>query len=120
VITSDDLAPNTTYNGNIRFLNEAADPTAEVTEEIREEDEEHQIFYNPDGLATIEYLDEDGNGNPLGLEIKFVTLAVGAGNLTITLLHEPDKSASGVSEGNMDNAGGESDVLVVFPLAIVE
>lgn len=120
VISVEDLAPNTTYNAQVTFLNETETPAENITEEVAEEGDEHQIFYNADGLATVSYQDEDENGNPIGLMVQLITGEVGSGNLTITLLHEPDKTASGVSEGIIDNAGGETDVLVVFPLVIVE
>jgi hypothetical protein len=40
------------------------------------------------------------------------------GSLTIILRHEPDKSAPGVSEGDIANAGGETDIQLNFELII--
>jgi hypothetical protein len=36
----------------------------------------------------------------------------------IILIHEPNKSNPGVSDGSITNAGGTQDVEVVFPIAI--
>jgi hypothetical protein len=45
-------------------------------------------------------------------------LTPASGNLTITLIHEPDKFAEGVSGGNIENAGGSTDAEVVFPVIV--
>ena len=37
---------------------------------------------------------------------------MGHGQFTVTLRHEPDKSAQGVSAGDITNAGGETDIEV--------
>ena len=42
------------------------------------------------------------------------------GNLTIILRHDLDKNGAGVSSGNIANAGGETDIEVVFPIQVVE
>jgi len=38
--------------------------------------------------------------------------------VTITLRHEPAKDATGVSDGDITNAGGETDISVNFPVEI--
>jgi hypothetical protein len=43
---------------------------------------------------------------------------VAIGSLEIVLRHQPDKDASGVDQGEIENAGGETDVQVEFPLSI--
>ena len=37
---------------------------------------------------------------------------------TITLRHEPAKTATGVSGGDITNAGGETDIEVVFDVTV--
>lgn len=69
-------------------------------------------------ITNITYLDLDENGNPLGLEFSLQTGAPSIGNFTITLRHDLDKFAEGVSEGNITNAGGDTDISVTFPLVI--
>jgi len=118
-ITGGTLAANETYAGSIELLNETETPAEDVTEEIAEEDDEHQFFFQSDiaGLA-VAYGDTDGDGNPLGLKITVTTVDAGTGTLTVTLRHEPDKNASGVAEGDITNAGGETDIEVDFPVEV--
>lgn len=119
IIMGGTLAANETYTGALDLLNEAASPAESITEEVSEEDDEHQFFFETSlpGI-TIAYTDADGNGNPLGLSTTLSTGAAASGNLTITLRHEPDKNADGVADGNISNAGGETDIEVTFPIDV--
>lgn len=119
VLTVDALAANTTYNGAITLSNVTETPAEDVTEEIEEEDDEHQFFFSStvSGL-TVAYADEDGDGNPVGLATTLTTGAAGSGTLTVTLRHEPSKDASGVSAGDITNAGGETDIEVTFNIDV--
>lgn len=121
ISVSSDLASNTTYNGSIVLLNETESPAENVTEEIEELDEEHQFFFSTtSSIATFEYNDTDGDGNPIGLDFLLTTSASAAsGTLTVTLRHEPNKEANGVSDGDITNAGGETDVSVTFPVSVL-
>ncbi len=113
------LSANSSYSVELRFLDESTDDVEEITEEIAEEDDEHQVFLAFSGVNTTwSYSDQDGSGNPLGLSTTVTTGDTGTGTLTITLIHEPEKSASGVSDGDITNAGGETDVEVTFPIVI--
>jgi hypothetical protein len=42
----------------------------------------------------------------------------GTGKLKIVLRHKPDKNASGVANGNIANAGGETDIEVEYNVVI--
>ncbi len=114
------LMANTTYNGSIELLNETETPAEDITLEVQEEDEEHQFFFESlDGLAaTMNYADQDGNGQPLGLKSTLVTSGASSGKVRIILRHEPNKTAQGVSGGDITNAGGETDIEVEFPVTI--
>ena len=46
IITGGKLEANTTYTGILELLNESVTPTEDITEEIAEEDEEHQFFFS--------------------------------------------------------------------------
>ncbi|MEX0812750.1 MAG: hypothetical protein WD048_11090 [Chitinophagales bacterium] len=118
-ISSGILAANTTYNGTLSLLNEQESPAEDITEEIEEEEDEHQFFFQTtvNGVA-INYDDADGDGNPIGLKTILSTGDAGSGTLSITLRHEPNKSASGVADGNIANAGGETDIEVTFNLDV--
>jgi hypothetical protein len=118
VITiSSSLAVNTTYAGSLDLLNETEDPAESINEEIEEEDDEHQFFFSSSVVSTS-YSDLDGDGNPVGLLFALTTNDAGTGSLVITLRHEPSKSAEGVSEGDITNAGGETDLSVTFPINV--
>lgn len=101
------------------MFNEVETPRENITTEIQEEDEEHQFFFqsNVDDL-TIAYTDQDDDGNPVGLNTSLTTGEPSSGSITIILRHEPNKTASGVSSGDIANAGGETDIEVVFPIDV--
>ena len=110
---------NTTYNGEVEFLNELVSPPDNITEEVAEESLEHQVFFNVSaGLGTVNYNDMDADGNPIGVEFTLTTSDAGSGNLTITLIHEPNKSGVDVSSGDITNAGGENDIEATFPIIV--
>ena len=114
--------PAGTYSGDIQLYNKTVDPSDEeyvVTTEILEEGEEHQFFFNTiNGLdATAVYTDMDSEGNPIGQQFG-LTANVSSGGLNVVLLHEPDKNAAGVPDGDMTNALGETDVDITFPITV--
>ncbi len=118
-ITTDNLPGDTQFSGSIVLLNESEDPVEDITVEVKEEGDEHQFFFQvSEADLEIGYGDQDDNGLPIGLVSSVKTGAAGQGELTITLRHNPNKSAPGVAEGNISNAGGETDIEVVFPIII--
>ena len=120
VITiSGNLAPNTTYSGAIEVLNETVTPAENITEEVEEEGDEHQFFFTPtNNVVTVAYADMDINGDPIGIEFTLTTTNASSGNLTVTLIHEPNKNAAGVSSGDITNAGGETDAEATFAIGV--
>lgn len=107
------------YSGAVTFLNELGSPADNITLEVAEEGDEHQIFYQQTGLGTIVYNDTDENGRPIGLAFTYTAAATPVnGNLTITLRHEPNKEATGVAGGNIANAGGSTDAEDTFPVSV--
>ena len=118
-ITNGTLSAETTYSGSLTLLNETESPAESITEEIEEEDADHQFFFvtTVSGLS-VAYADTDDDGNPVGLASTLTTGSAGSGNLTVTLKHEPDKSASGVSDGVITNAGGETDISVTWTITV--
>lgn len=109
------LSANTTYSGSLDLLNETETPAESITAEIEEEDDEHQFFFSSTGsVGTFAYTDMDGDGNPVGLTFSLTTGDATTGTVTIILRHEPMKDASGVSDGDITNAGGETDISVTF------
>jgi hypothetical protein len=121
VSVSGDLKINTRYTGTTTFMNELKTPAENITNEIKEEGIEHQLFYQvPAAIGAFTYTDKDSNNRPLGLEFELRTGAAAAtGALTVTLKHKPNKSAAGVNSGDIKNAGGSTDAEVSFPVKVV-
>lgn len=115
VYTVDNLTANTTYTGSIVLLNETVDPAEDVTEEVEEENTDHQFFYTPStGLnVTTEYANYDDDGNPLGTEFTLTTGEASTGTLTFTLIHQPTKPNTGLSDAN-----GETDAEATFSVTV--
>jgi len=120
ITVSDNLTQNTVYNGTVTLLNEIADPVENITPEVLEEAPDHQFFFSgSNGIGTTAYSAPfDLNNNPIGVNFTFTTTTAATGNLTVILRHEPNKTATGVADGDITNAGGETDVQVVFPVIV--
>lgn len=119
VTVSGPFTAGVSYNGRVTFTNELTSPATNITDEIEEEGTQHQLFFRQSGLGTFIYADTDDNGRPVGLHFNYTaTNAAATGNLTITLRHQPDKGATGVSGGDITNAGGSTDAEVQFPVTV--
>jgi hypothetical protein len=123
IISDGTLASGMSYIGSMELLNELEDPAEDITLEVAEEELEHQFFYEtsfPTELSdvNIAYNDLDEEGNPIGLSTVLTTGEMGSGTITVTLRHEPNKDAAGVSSGDIANAGGETDIEVTFNVEI--
>ncbi|MCS7075523.1 MAG: type 1 periplasmic binding fold superfamily protein [Bacteroidia bacterium] len=114
------LRANSFYSAQLALLDEShAGHTHNINDEINNEKAEHQFFYQATGnLSNFAYVDFDANGKPVGLRFSFQTGAAGSATLKITLRHKPNKSAPGVSSGDITNAGGSTDIEVTFPVTI--
>jgi len=119
-ITGGTLSANTTYTGAIVLTNASETPAEDITAEVKEEDEDHQFFFSASsGLnVSFAYADQDADNNPVGLASTITTGDASTGTMTVVLRHEPAKDASGVSDGNISNAGGETDIEVTFDVTI--
>lgn len=119
IITGGTLIANTTYSGSLELLNEIESPADDITEEIEEEGVDHQFFFQTTvNDMDVAYNDMDANGHPIGLASILTTNGMNSGTLTIILRHEPSKDAAGVSDGDITNAGGETDIEVTFDVDI--
>ncbi len=113
----------TDYNGTVEVLNELESPPEEITEEVEEEAEAHQFFFETLGgfsSATVEYADKEsdyvtntGADHPVGINF---TLSVPAnaqnGQLRITLSHFDESPKDGV------NPSDETDIDVTFDVEV--
>jgi hypothetical protein len=113
------LDANTRYLMALEFTNELEEPAEDITEEVIEEGDEHQVFFSVSGAdLDVDYADADVLGQPLGVQSFFNSGQASSGQLTIVLRHMPDKTAAGVADGDIANAGGETDIEVTFNVAI--
>ena len=120
ITVSGPFSANTTYDGDITLLNETESPAEDITTEIEAERDEHQFFFIPSGTIDIDtdYTDGGGAGGPVGLTFSLSAGDVSTGTLTVVLRHEPNKDAPGVSDGDIANAGGETDIEQTFQIEV--
>jgi hypothetical protein len=99
------------YRIYLSFLDESGTETEDITEEIKEEANDHLVCsYNNSGIVNST-LDTDNNGLPLGLE-QIVSLDTAVnGDITFQLKHQP-----GIKTGKCDV--GATDIEVTFPVVI--
>lgn len=122
------LENNKTYLLEIELLNENETPAEDITEEVKEEAAEHQFFYGGTAVFTnyinVAYADKESDyppntgDNPVGLKGTISSIKAGNGTFQIVLKHEPDKDATGVSDGDITLSGGETDIDVSFNMTI--
>jgi hypothetical protein len=118
------------YTLTVSFLNELEDPPEDITAEVAEESDEHQVFFTGSAVGPVvtqTYEDTDAAGLPVGLENTIATVAPGTGTFIVTLRHMPPENDTPVkvdglaeqaaSEG-LDGLPGDSDVSVTFDLAV--
>ncbi len=113
VIVSDlILSENTQYAATIQVLNEADGEFEDITLEVEEEGDEHLFCFDFDGISDLSVTRTDSDGiYGIGIESDWNTGAAGAGNVTITLKHQP-----GVKDGTCDP--GDTDIEVSFPISV--
>ncbi|MCF8460764.1 MAG: hypothetical protein K9G46_08575 [Flavobacteriales bacterium] len=122
-LRSDSIGGGHSYDGFLRLWNYPLGSTGAgglLNHEYVELGDNHQIFYEvSDSLdLSISYSDFDGNGFPIGFETSVITGNPSSGTLKISLVHNPDKKAIGVSDGDISNAGGTIDYTYTFNVAI--
>lgn len=104
------LSPNKRYLVDIEIINEIANPDDTVTYDIRNEANDHQLFFTPQGAnIVVDYDDEDTNTppRPVGLKTTWDTGAPSVGKMRIRLKHQP-----GIKDGSP--ATGETDIDLTF------
>ena len=107
---SGNLSANATYTVAVKFENKSATPAEDITTEVQEEGDEHQVFFATTGnLKHHSYTDQDANGNPIGISSLFSTGIAGTATLKVTLKHQP-----GTKTATSTVDIGETDVEVNF------
>lgn len=116
------IAAGKTFKASLLLLDERNFPADTSTNEIKELNTLHQFFYQADPTDLIfnfSYDDSDDNGKPLGNFFSFSTKnSPATGKLMVILRHEPDKNAPNVTDNDITNAGGETDIEVHFPVRL--
>lgn len=138
------LTTGTTYDLAIEFLNELEDPAEDITAEVREEAEQHQVFVfgtavegpdtsaNADAVLRHAYADvesdyggTEGDDLPVGLDNEIVARAAGSGQLTVMLRHLPElngqpQKVAGLAErlAAGEPLPGEVDAEVEFEVTV--
>jgi hypothetical protein len=131
------LVAGTTYTLTLGFENRLEAPAEDITQEVRDEAEDHQVFFtgsavngpatsNTTAPLTHTYGDTDANGLPIGLTNQIVA-ATGTGQLIVTLRHVPPLNnvavktatlADEVKAGGISSIGGDTDVSATFDVTV--
>lgn len=130
-LTNIELSTGTSYSLSITMANTLETPAEDITEEVEEEGDEHQIFFqwtddifsdptgrgNINATGTVNYADEDADGNPIGLSTTWTTVnqSLSGGEFRILLKHQPDIKSSSSSSSD-----GETDIDITWTLNVSE
>lgn len=132
------VLPIDSYIMTVTFENALEDPAEDITTEVADESDQHQVFFTgtavngpasdqPGAPLMHGYIDADANGQPIGLQNQITAGPAGTGELTITLRHLPPLNgaatktadlAGQVKTGGFGAIGGESDASVTFPVTV--
>jgi hypothetical protein len=110
------LSSGTTYSGSIALWDDVN--LENITEEIEEEDDEHQFFYTVGGGVSdrvdVSITDRDSNNLPVGLTFDLVVSDGGpaSGTLNVVLSHFDDQPKNGSDRSD------ETDVNVTFTISL--
>jgi len=109
-------------------LAQPTDPEYDITEEVREEGDEHIFFYawtnnvfaDPEGDGNLDnrdgpinYQDEDENGLPIGLETSWTSGSAASGSFRVVLKHQPDLKSE-----TSDSSEGDTDLDITFSIEV--
>jgi hypothetical protein len=133
------LTKGTQYTLSLELINGLYSPVDDdynITTEVEEEGDEHQFFFrfsegvysspagtgnikdNTSSLAgSINYLDEDDNGLPIGISTSWTSapVATSAKTFRVILKHQPD-----IKSSTSTSLDGESDLDITFALNVVD
>lgn len=115
VIDDINLDSGTTYAVTVSFLDESGATAEDITEEIKEESDEHLICFEPEGdlASALEISRTDSDGTyEVGLESTWNASDVSTGELHLVLKHQPDGQKDGTC------TPGDTDVEIHFNVTI--
>jgi hypothetical protein len=105
-----------TYTLAVGFENRLESPPEIITDEVRDEGDEHQVFFTSDALLAITATDQDSRALPIGLAASVVATE-GLGMLTVTLRHMPPINDVPVKDGQ--TMAGMVDATGTFNVSVV-
>ena len=117
------VAKSTVYNGSVEVLDETKTPPEDITQEVKEEAEEHQFFYEFGGgisNSVLTYRDYEsvygensGSDLPVGIEFRLeIPQEATDGNFRVTLNHYDEMPKDGL------NPSTETDIDVIFDVIV--
>ena len=113
------LDKNMAYTMEVLMYDETKNPKLDITEDIESESDVHLFVFkiDPASLFNLKASDKDKNGLPIGLRSSGTTQnTAGTGKFNLILKHQPPINGKAVKTGN--EAGGSSDIDLVFDLSI--
>jgi len=109
------LAPNKIYDVEIEVYDDSKNPPLVIHEEIEEESNDHRFYFEPSNAnLTINGLDNDGSGKPLGLKSVWTTTGAAQGNVKITLRHYENGGKETSDPVNSTKSSTDAEVSFVF------
>lgn len=132
MIDAINLAEGVSYTLGLTLTNTLGSTPEDITAEILEEADEHQLFFSftngifsdPTGDGNVDnasdpinYNDQDGGGLPLGLSTSWTAggHTDSPGSFNILLKHQP-----GAKTASSDSNTGSTDIDITLPLNILE
>lgn len=132
------LTAGEVYDLTVTFYEEDGETLIDMTDEIIDDAESHQVFFLGDGVdseatgtsggvLSIAYADADASGLPIGLNATATGAAAGAAELRVVLRHMPpendvavktETTAADVAAGGLSAIGGDSDADVTFSVTV--
>jgi cell division septation protein DedD len=106
------MSPAKTYTVKLTMLNKTANPPEDITEEVEEEADDHEIFIEPAAGSNLVVSNRNLAGNlnlPLGITSTWASGSAVIGSVKITLKHKPGAKAAGDAVSK-----GDTDIEVVF------
>jgi hypothetical protein len=126
IIETVELEAGKTYRMEIEVFNSIENE--DITEEILEEADEHQFYFIGSafvgGAAPLSYVYDDESGELIGVRGIVTVDATPSFNnaqMRVVLRHDLDKNFPGADSPTFENfvqAGGESDLDIIYPLIL--
>ena len=118
-----ELEANSSYNVSMKIFNDTdPDDIEDITLEIIEEADEHQLFYaitdelSGFSIASASNDTKDSDGNPLFIKTTWTTTGETSGDVVGYLIHEPTSKTG----STRNDFGGATDFEIEFEVHVEE